>query len=71
MASKMVTIEIETEVFYEEERYLDGADADGHRGVLSTELIPTSVTVHTQVPLPVAAWAKVCAIDQFERSPAR
>ena len=67
MPSKLVTVQIECEVHYNEVKSEYGADADGNRGIVEVERIPLFVEVHTVVPKVVEDWAKVAALDQFER----
>ena len=52
MSSTMVTIEIEAEVFWQEQR---------------GNITPTSVVIHTIMPKEAEPAMKVLALDQFDR----
>lgn len=66
-SSRTLTVSIEVEVYFRRERSVEGADADGNRGQVVEEWIPETAEVLTIVPPAVQEWAKVCAIEQFER----
>lgn len=70
MKHDSVTVSITFEADVEYERQVThgyGADADGRRGTTLVELVPTHVELHQDVPAPVAAYLKMCAIAQFRR----
>jgi len=64
--SKMVTVELECEVHFQEVKSTYGEDADGNRGIVEVERIPLWAEVHTVVPKVVEDWAKVMALDRFD-----
>ena len=63
---KIVTVQLECTVHYQETSGTYGDDADGNRGIVEVERIPLRVEVHTVVPKGVEQWAKAAALDQFE-----
>jgi hypothetical protein len=67
MPSKIVTIEFEVEVEYQDVHESYGEDADGNRGIEITDRIPLFCTVlNKDVPKEVQAYLKVLAIEKFE-----
>lgn len=68
--SVTLTVSFDCDVYFEREiDYRYGEDADGRRGVVRIELVPTYVELHEDVPDPVAGYIKTCAIEQFMRNP--
>lgn len=63
-----VTVSFDCDVYFDREvDYRYGEDADGRRGTVRIELVPTHVELHQEVPEPVAGYLKTCAIEQFMR----
>ena len=67
MNSKIVTVEVECEVFYREEVETHyGSDADGNRGMALISKVPITVQILTKVPKECEAFLKAAVIDAFE-----
>ncbi len=67
MPSKVVTLEFEVDVEYQEVRETYGEDADGRQGVDIVAEIPLFCTVlNKDVPPAVQAYLKTLAQDKFE-----
>ena len=67
MPSKIITLEFEVEVEYQDVHENYGEDADGNRGMEIAERVPLFCTVmNKDVPKEVQAYLKVMAIERLE-----